>query len=370
MLTTQQLKTQLGTLVGFQTLTGNVSENAKALDYVESLLSPQAKVKRIKNKTTEILLASTNDSLTPEIGYMVHMDVVSASPALFSLKEKNGKLYGRGVSDMKFSIPLGVSILNELIETHSPISFTLAITTDEEVGGYDGGAYLAETIGWKPKALIVPDGGDNMQFVNKAKGVCQLIVTASGRSAHASRPWEGKNALVPIAKLITELEKRYGGNNQTEGWKTTLNFGKLIGGISINQVCDKAVLNMDFRYPETDSVQRITDEVSQLVKAIEPTMKITKGLTGLPTYTDVNLPVVKRFLNCIGDKVGKPIIVAPTYGASDARHFAKDNIPVLMIKPMGGDIHCETEWLDIQSTLDLYQGLRTFLQLSKEKVMI
>jgi acetylornithine deacetylase/succinyl-diaminopimelate desuccinylase-like protein len=293
------------------------------------------------------------------------MDVVAAADSLFSLQSKGERVMGRGVSDMKFSIPLGIALLNELIMAKSPVSFCLAITTDEETGGYEGGAFLAQQLSWRPRALLVPDGGDNCQFVEKAKGVCQLIITSLGKSAHASQPWNGQNALPALCQLVVELNARYAKNNEQPGWVTTMNIGALQGGVSTNQVCDQAVLKLDFRFPETDSASRITQEVTELANQIDPTLTIKPGSTGLPTFTDVKLPVVQKCLRCLEQEWGQPVVVAPTFGASDARHFASFNIPVLMIKPLGGDIHCATEWLDVPSTMQFYQGLRRLLGLKE-----
>jgi succinyl-diaminopimelate desuccinylase len=340
-------------------LTRDVDVNAAALDYVVSLISPTAHVQRIKNKDTEILLASTIKTDTPDFGYLVHIDVVAAPTELFQMTLSGDRILGRGVSDMKFSIPLGVALLSK----QSSISFCLAITTDEEVGGFDGAAYLAEELMWRPKSLIVPDGGDNMSFVDKAKGIANFTVTATGKSAHASRPWDGHNALPSLCKLVIALEEKYGPNLINENWDTTLNFGQLHGGISTNQVCDSAVLKLDYRYPETDSKERIENELSELTQMIDPTLKIEAGPAGLPTYTDITSPIVQKFLSSLQTTFEEKIVIKPTYGGSDARHFARFGTPVLMIKPHGGDIHCQTEYIEIESTMKFYQGLRNFLEL-------
>ncbi len=366
MLTKKELVDQLSILVAFRTLTGDVESNRRALDYVQSLLSPKAKMKRVRNGPAEILLAGNTDSLNPDFGYLVHIDVVAASEKLFTLRREGDRVFGRGVSDMKFSIPLGIALLNEAVETNSQVTFSLAITTDEETGGFGGGKFLATELAWQPKALIVPDGGDNLNFVSKGKGVAQFQVSAKGVSAHASRPWLGKNALPPLCQLVVELEQRYGQNSQQANWNTTLNFGQLIGGVSTNQVCDSAVLKLDFRYPETDSFERIEQELLALAESIDPEISIARLSTGLPTVTDVKLTVVQRFLQTLQDEFQQEIPVKPNYGASDARHFAPFKIPVLMIKPVGGDIHCETEWLDIASTQKFYQALRKFIFPRKE----
>jgi len=353
--------TQLTKLISFETVNGNIAENSKALDYVETLLDKRAFVKRVKNQNAEILIAGTGDSISPDIGYLVHIDVVTANPEQFQLKVEGDKALGRGTSDMKFSIPLGIALLNDILSRKSKLSFSLVITTDEETGGFGGGAHLAEELKFRPKCLIVPDGGDNLTFVNKAKGVCQLVITSKGSPAHASKPWKGKNALDGLALLATELIKIYGKNSLKENWNTTMNIGQIQGGISINQVCPEAVMKLDFRYPETDSVEKITEKVANIAKDVGGNFKIEKASTGLPTFTNAELPVVKDFLKSMEKVYGKKIVVTQTYGASDARHFAKYNIPVLMMKPMGGEIHSETEWVSVSSCLKFYDGLLDFI---------
>jgi len=106
---------QLKKLVSFETVTGNVAENAKALDYIQNLITKTAIVKRVQNNGIEVLIASNTKSMKPNIAYLVHADVVSAQPKQFKLNLIKDKAYGRGVSDMKFSIPMGVELLNTVI---------------------------------------------------------------------------------------------------------------------------------------------------------------------------------------------------------------------------------------------------------------
>lgn len=352
---------QLTKLVSFETVTGNVAENSKALDYVESLLNPKVIVKRYKIKTAEVLIASNIKTLSPDIGYLVHMDVVSAKPEEFKLRADGDKLYGRGTSDMKFSIPMGIKLLNELISEKSSLSFSLVITTDEETGGDKGCDYLVEKLKFRPEVLIVPDGGDDLTFVNKSKGVCWLSVTSKGVPAHASRPWKGKNALEPLVLLAKKLTDIYKENSLKENWETTMNIGQIQGGISINQVCPEAIMKLDFRFPESNSSKKIIKQVKDLAAKISPNLKVIVDSTTLPTFTDTDLPVVKDFISSIGKAYNKKIIISPCYGASDASHFGKYNIPILMMKPLGGEIHSANEWVSVDSCLKFYVGLKIFL---------
>lgn len=355
----QTFTNQLNRLITFETVTGNVIENSKALDYVEGILPKNYFVKRIKNKNAEILIASNTKSLSPDVGYLVHMDVVSGRPDQFRPIVNGDKIYGRGTSDMKFSIPIGIALLD--FANENKIKFTLVITTDEETGGYEGGLYFAENIRFKPSCLIVPDGGEKLNFVNKSKGVCQVIVESEGKTAHASRPWAGANAIEPLIRLTSKLIEKYGKNNIRPNWNTSMNIGLVEGGKSINQVCNRAVIKFDFRYPETDSSERIVEEIKNLAKKAGGNLQVTTASVGMPTFTDINLPVVNDFILAMGRVYKRKILIKETYGASDARHFSKFNIPILMMKPIAGEMHSEDEWISISSCLKFYEGLKVFI---------
>lgn len=360
-MTKDDLIKQLGDLVAFRTLSGEVEENSKALDYVEKLIDKEVVVERVKNGKAEVLRAWVKKSFSPKYCYMVHMDVVAGRDDQFVMKVEGNKAIGRGTSDMKFSIPLGIALLNEAFQ--KDIDFCLMITTDEEVGGFEGAKTIADE-GFAPQVFIVPDGGDNLNFVDKAKGVCQLKLMAKGRPAHASRPWQGKNAIDSLVLLGDALLKIYGENSLAENWKTTMNFGTINGGISTNQVCPEAEMKIDFRYPETDSIENICSVVEKSIKELGLDIEVSKMSTGLPTFTDINNPEVVKYLDAMEDVFGKKIAVKQTYGASDARHFALLKSPVLMHKPMGGEIHSDNEWEDLDSVMTFYEGLRKYLNLA------
>lgn len=233
MLTKEIFISQLSQLIDCRTLSGNLEENSRALDLVVGWLNKKAVVKRVKNGKAEVLIAGNSDTLNPDVAYMVHMDVVAGRDDQFTMRVESDKLIGRGTSDMKFSVPIGIALLNELIGNNK-LSFALVITTDEEIGGPEGAKYLVEVMKYSPKVLIVPDGGDNLIFVNKAKGVCQITINSKGAPAHASRPWMGKNALEPLVKIGAELVGEFGEANKKESWLTTMNLGVVSGGISTN----------------------------------------------------------------------------------------------------------------------------------------
>lgn len=382
MLDKKKLEEQLKKLIAIRSLNGNKQENAKVLDLITTFTNKKAVIKRFENQGTEILLLSNNAEkiMEPEFGYLVHVDVVAASDEkLWDMQteerecitpqdKQEGKspilqtvALGRGVSDMKYSVPIGLSILDELIESNSKKTFTLAITTDEESGGFKGCKYLADKLRFRPKYLIVPDGGDNWNFVYTAKGLLHLRVTCKGRAAHGSRPWKGKNAISLMNKVLTKLLDKYEKNSFEQNWGTTMNPGVIKGGVSVNQVCDFVTLELDFRYPETDSIENILAEVNKSAKKVGADIEVEFISSGLATYTDVELPIVKKFMKAMQNNTKSKILVEQNYGGSDARHFAAFDIPILMMKPTGGDIHENTEWISLDSCLEYEKGLLEFI---------
>lgn len=358
----QQFIKQLKKLVSFETLTDNFEQNSKALDYVVSLIDKSADIKRIENQGSEMIIASNKNTKKPDIAFLVHMDVVAAKQDQFVMQIDGDRAIGRGVSDMKFSIPMGVSLLNKIIADDKSVNFSLIITTDEEMGGFKGGAFLANEYGLEPKLLIVPDGGDNLKFVQKAKGVCQLKISTLGKPAHSSRPWEGEGAIEKLVKIADLLISEYGKNSLKQNWNTTMNIGQIIGGISTNQVSASASMKIDFRYPETDSIKNIKDTVTKIAKQIDKNAEASQLSFGYPTFTDASLPVVKSFLDTMQSEVSEKIEIINTFGASDARHFAKQNVPVLMIKPIGAGLHSDDEWISIDSCMKYYLGLEKYIE--------
>jgi acetylornithine deacetylase/succinyl-diaminopimelate desuccinylase-like protein len=352
---------QLKKLVEIPSFGGDIDSNKKIIDYVESIIPTKAKKIRWQHNGVETLIAGNNNLFTPDIAFIAHADVVSGTPSQFKLIRKGNKLIGRGVSDMKFAIPIGVSLLNKVITNKLSFNFTLVITTDEEMGGMNGVGYLVSQKKFKPKTVIVPDWGDNFVFTNRSKGVAMIQVESFGKTSHASEIWNGKDANRALCELTVKLLKKYGDNNKNKTWKTTMNIGVFQGGAASNQVCDKSLMKLDFRFPETRTSNEILSEVKDLVKKMDAKFKISLMVSGPPTKTNLSNPTVKLFISEFNKILNRKITDDGGTGATDARYFAEQHIPLLVIKPNGGDVHGPSEWIDIPSCLKYNQALEHFI---------
>ena len=362
MFSKKQFLKDLAKLVAFGSVSTNYKENKKQLDFIVSKIRKGASLQRIKNKKTEILIAATEKSMHPDVAYLVHADVVHAEKDQFKMRVKGNRAYGRGTSDMKYSIPLGYSLLNKLIERKSELSFTFVVTTDEEIGGADGAKYLAEKLKFRPKIMIVPDGGDGFLFVRRMKGLCSFHIEARGVAGHASMPWLGKSANELLIRFSHDLIRKYEMNSKRPNWDTTVNIGVIRGGVSSNQIALKAHVKVDMRFPEHRDASEIEKELKMMARSVDKSIKVKMGTSGHPTSVSVKLPAVKSFIASIEKTIGKKVKICEEYGTTDARHFAPYKIPILTTKPFGANIHSNDEWIDIKECLLFYKALERYLR--------
>jgi succinyl-diaminopimelate desuccinylase len=363
-LTRSELEEHLTALVGFETVTGGEKDFTEAFQYIKDNLHPSAQVEMVGDPQAPVLLASNSETKTPDICFLVHVDVVPGRPDQFSLKIEGDVAYGRGVSDMKYSIVMGMALLRDLIDSDSNLSFQLAVTSDEERGGFKGAAFLANEYGLAPKLLIVPDGGDDFVLIDRSKAVSQLQVSATGESAHSSRPWGGQSALEPLVELAHQLLQRYAQNNTGQEWAPTLNIGILQSGKSITTVPAEGKMTLDFRYPGEFASDSFLNEVRELAAQISDRLSVVETAAGVPTLVDLTHQAIVLFRSILEESIGREMTVSGGLGSSDVRHFNNrgQGSPFIMTKPEGGDIHGEAEYINLESVMLYYQILLQFLR--------
>lgn len=342
----------LSKLVALNTTAGNYKEIESAYKFIEQELDwyPFTINKYIKSGYTSMVW-NTVSSLQPEIILCAHIDVVPADDNIFSIKKVKDNLYGRGVMDMKFAISVFIVALKTLyLNTGKLPSLAIMITSDEEIGGYNGVNYLVNEIGYSSKVVVIPDGGSNWQIVETAKGAIHLEVTTHGKSAHASEPWKGDSANDILIKKLLQLRALFP-ESGTPTNQTTLNVGKIIGGQQTNQVSDLALATLDIRHPSSESSTSIIDKITDIFNKENVRVLVKAD----PFSCDLKNSYVNCWINLLKHHNSTNISVNEN-GASDGRYFSKLNIPVIVSQPIGGGTHSSHEWIDENSVV-LYTKL-------------
>ena len=183
-----------------------------------------------------------------------HIDTVPLGATPWSVEPfaadiADGKLYGRGTSDMKSGVAAfvvaAISLAREF-ETGSGV--VLVITAGEETG-CEGAFHLVElgNVLGDAGAIVVAEPSSNLPFIGH-KGALWLNAVASGITAHGSMAELGVNAVYKAARTISQLEEfDFNVARHPVLGKPTLNVGTVHGGININSVPDRAEVGIDIR---------------------------------------------------------------------------------------------------------------------------
>ena len=147
--------------------------------FVEKHLADSgARYHRFDNGNTPSILVLPDGNSVPVL-LMSHIDVVAAPPEQFEPFEEDGRLYGRGSLDDKYAVALSLVLLKEQLARlrradrgQGDLPFGLLVTSDEEMGGFDGAGELLRSL--RPDFAIVLDGGSPQEMVIKQKGFVKL----------------------------------------------------------------------------------------------------------------------------------------------------------------------------------------------------
>ena len=102
------------------------------------------------------------------------------------------------------------------------------------------------------------------------RGVVWVRLHFRGRTAHASMPQEGDNAVLKAARAAIALSERdWGGIAHPVLGTPTLNVGRLEGGLNLNSVPDRAVLGIDIRTVPGQSSAGLLAELARLYPEAE-----------------------------------------------------------------------------------------------------
>lgn len=160
-------------------------------------------------------------------------------------EQKGSLLYGRGAVDMKGGCAAMMLAAEKLSEAKIPVS--LAFTTDEETG-MKGAEHIAKHDVVSSAPAIIVCEPTRLRIGAREKGLLQMRLTATGRSAHAAMPHEGENA---VHKMLSALEKLKPMTGQPEDpmGSMTLCVSVMRGGEKVNVIPDSCVAEVDVRTP-------------------------------------------------------------------------------------------------------------------------
>jgi succinyl-diaminopimelate desuccinylase len=227
-----------------------------------------------------------------------HIDTVPLGAAQwkmdpFAADTQDGRLYGRGTSDMKAGVAaFVVASLNLANKLQRSPGLELVITAGEETG-CEGAFHLTHKSGalGRAGAVVVGEPSSNFPFVGH-RGAFWLNARTRGVTAHGSMPEKGVNAVFKAARAVTILEKfRFTNPPHPLMGQATLNVGTIRGGLNINSVPDEAVIGVDIR-----SIPGIkhADLRAEFIRQLGPDVELETILDLESVFTEPAHPWIKE----------------------------------------------------------------------------
>ncbi len=236
-------------------------------------------IARIGGKADKLPLAFTGHIDTVPLGAQAW----SVNPHAAEIKE--GKLYGRGSSDMKSGVAAFVVACIALAgKLKSSPGVILVITAGEETGCSGAEALVRERVPLaKAGALVVAEPTGNKPLVGH-KGALWLEATTRGVTAHGSMPEKGINAVYKAARAVTALQDfDFNVARHAVLGGPTLNVGTMQGGININSVPDRATIGIDVRTIPGQVHAKLRE---QLASYLGPEVVLSTLLDAQSVWTD------------------------------------------------------------------------------------
>ena len=266
----------------------------------------------------------------------------------FAIVEKDGRLYGRGTSDMKSFIAVALALVPEMLSRKLSAPIHFAFSYDEEIGclGVHGLIADVKAQGIRPRAAIIGEP-TMMTVVDAHKGIRGYRTSFRGVPAHSSATHIGVSATHAAARFVAFLDdlfEEYQGRARPDlGFVppyTTIQVGILNGGTANNIIAQDCLVDWHFRTMPTDDPDEIAaraeaclDALRAKMKAQNPACEVTNRLRASvpPLKPDTASPATELALALTGANA-----TSQASFATEAGIFQEGGFPAVVCGP--GDI--------------------------------
>jgi succinyl-diaminopimelate desuccinylase len=297
----------------------------------------------------------------PAVLYSAHLDTVPVGVEKwlhepFAAEIADGKIWGRGTSDMKAGMAVIMVAAKILAQAKAPLrgDMLIAFTAGEEIDSLGAVAVAKRTDLGPIQALLVSEPSSNDLYVAE-KGALWLEIATHGQTAHGSMPDLGRNAVMMMVAFLAEFDKLeipFTLHPMLGGFSKSVNT--ITGGVKTNVVPDYCAVTVDMRTVPGQDHSKIVRQIEALFVQLQAQMPDFKAsLTVVndrpPVTTDVNDPAVGLFNAAIAEAVGQAAVPKGVrYYTDGASLVPVLNIPMIICGPgHAGQAHQPNEYVDI-----------------------
>ena len=311
-----------------------------------------------------------------------HMDVFPADVAAEGWTQDpwggaivDGKIYGRGVADMKTGTTASIFTYYYLhrVREHLKGKLTLTAVSDEETFGPWGARYLMEhhpevhgdcCLNGEPSSPLTIRFGEKgplwLKFTLRTKGAhgayTHLSPSATKNAARLIMDLEELTTLRPsvpidiadaLAGAAAAIDEAQGLGAKDIVQRVTLNIGMIHGGVKVNIIPGTCWFEADVRVPPGLAKEEILAKIHEILKRY-PEATFEEINHSAPNVCDPNhemIGILRANARALGRPDPTPIV---SLGGTDARLWRQRGIPALVHGPFPhgmaqADEHVEVE---------------------------
>lgn len=358
--TEQTLRDDLLWFLARPSVTG---EEKRLCDDLEARIGddPGWSVERASNNL--VVTRSEPDESRRRIVLAGHLDTVPEPAKGLKARVEDGRVYGRGATDMKAGDAVMLSLMERFDFAGSDLEPVFVFYEREEGPFPENG--LEQVFARMPRVLdaelalvLEPTEG---ALEAGCIGTAQIGVTFRGRSAHSARPWLGENAITAAGNFLAELDGREVEAVETDGltFYEVLTATMARGGTATNVVPDEFWVNVNHRFAPGRGEEHVRATFETLLEGYEAEYEIRDLAPSSPAALDS--PLVRRLIQ--PDENDSPLQVRPKQAWTDVARFAAQGVPAANFGPgIPAQAHQDAEHTELRLLSLCYEHLEKFLR--------
>jgi succinyl-diaminopimelate desuccinylase len=309
------------------------------------------------------------------LAFAGHVDVVPTGPLQkwtsdpFTPTHRDGKLFGRGASDMKTSLAAMVVATQEFYQEcpHPALGVAFLLTSDEEGPALDGTVRICEMLHARhetPDFCIVGEPtavkqtGDMIK--NGRRGLLSGKLVVKGVQGHIAYPQLADNPVHRAAPALAELASTIWDEGNEFFPPTSWQISNVQAGTgATNVIPGEMVIDFNFRFCTESTEANLKSRLADVLTKHGLKFDIDWTLGGLPFLTTPGT-LVKVVQEAIHEVTGLQTELSTTGGTSDGRFIAQTCPQVIELGPPNATIHKIDEHValaDIEPLKNIYKAV-------------
>ncbi len=288
-----------------------------------------------------LLFRSKSVENEPKLLLLGHLDTVFPPDTFDGFSQDEDWVYGPGVCDMKGGNFVALQALRNVFAKQGEVNnIDFLLVSDEETGSDDSRELTKRLAPDYAACIDFEAAGENHEVVIGRKGVATYHIDLIGKAAHAGNNYAlGHDANLAAAKMLIALIEL---TDLAAG--TTVNVGKIEGGIGANTISPKAKLIVEARFTSVEEQLRVLECIESIAQQPKVDGVTTELSGGLQRDVMSPTPAQAMFIAKIEATLGYALLTEKRGGVSDANVVAGMGVVTLDgFGPFGDGDHTQHE---------------------------